>query len=117
MDTKTLKIFRQRLVDKKAGIAKGYDKTRAYGMMVDAETSQDPADKAANSYTKEFLFSLSNKERTEIQLIEDAIARIDSKKFGECSVCGDDVEKKRLEAVPWAQHCLPCQEKIEEGVI
>lgn len=117
MDSKTLKLFRQKLVDRKVGITKGYDKTRAYGMSVDAEVSQDPADKAANSYTKEFLFSLSNKERSEIQMIDDAIARIDSKKFGACVVCGDDVERKRLEAVPWAKHCLSCQEKIEEGVI
>jgi RNA polymerase-binding transcription factor DksA len=32
-------------------------------------------------------------------------------------VCGDDVERKRLEAVPWAKHCLSCQEKIEAGII
>ena len=117
MDTKTLKIYRKRLVDQKTDITKGYDKTRAQGKQADADASHDPVDKAANSYTKEFLFSLSNKERDEIQMIDDAIVRIDEKRFGACVVCGDSVERKRLEAVPWAKHCLSCQEKIEADVI
>ena len=117
MDTKTLKIYRKRLVDQKTDITKGYDKTRSQGKQVDSDVYHDPVDKAANSYTKEFLFSLSNKERDEIQMIDDAIVRIDEKCFGACVVCGDDVERKRLEAVPWAKHCLSCQEKIEAGVI
>lgn len=117
MDTKTLKIYRNRLVDQKASITKGYDKTRSQGKLADADASHDPVDKAANSYTKEFLFSLSNKERNEIQMIDDALVRIEEKRFGDCVVCGDAVDRKRLEAVPWAKHCLSCQEKIEAGVI
>ncbi len=117
MDTKTLKIYRKRLVEQKTDITRGYDKTRSQGKLVDSDSSHDPVDKAANSYTKEFLFSLSNKERDEIQMIDDAIIRIDEKSFGACVVCKDDVERKRLEAVPWAKHCLSCQEKIEAGLI
>lgn len=117
MDSKTLKLYRKRLVDQKTDITRGYDKTRSQGKQVDSDISHDPVDKAANSYTKEFLFSLSNKERDEIQMIDDAIVRIDEKRFGACIVCGDDVERKRLEAVPWAKHCLSCQEKIEAGII
>ena len=89
MDTKTLKLYRKRLVDQKTDITKGYDKTRSQGKQVDSDVSHDPVDKAANSYTKEFLFSLSNKERDEIQMIDDAIVRIDEKRFGACIVCGD----------------------------
>ena len=47
----------------------------------------------------------------------ERIVRIDEKRFGACIVCGDDVERKRLEAVPWAKHCLSCQEKIEAGIL
>ena len=117
MDSKTLKNYRKRLVDQKTAISKGYDKTRSLGKQVDSDVYHDPVDKAANSYTKEFLFSLSNKERDEIQLIDDAIARLDEKRFGACVVCGENVDRKRLEAVPWAKHCLSCQEKIEAGLI
>ena len=117
MDTKTLKLYRKRLVEQKTDITKGYDNTRSQGKQADSDASHDPVDKAANSYTKEFLFSLSNKERDEIQMIDDAIVRIDEKRFGACVVCSDAVDRKRLEAVPWAKHCLSCQEKIEAGMI
>lgn len=117
MDQRKTKAFRERLLLKKQQILEAYNKNKSYGKEADGEATQDVADKAANSYTKEFLFSLSNKERDEIQMIDDAIVRIDEKRFGACVVCGDDVERKRLEAVPWAKHCLSCQEKIEAGII
>ena len=117
MDQKKAKNYREKLLTKKQEILEAYNKNKSYGKEADGEATQDIADKAANSYTKEFLFSLSNKERDEIQMIDDAIVRIDEKRFGACVVCGDDVERKRLEAVPWAKHCLSCQEKIEAGII
>ena len=49
MDTKTLKLYRKRLVDQKTDITKGYDKTRSQGKQVDSDVSHDPVDKAANS--------------------------------------------------------------------
>ncbi len=27
------------------------------------------------------------------------------------------MDKKRLEAVPWAKHCINCQEKHEQGLL
>ena len=117
MDTKTLKIYRKRLVDQKTDITKGYDKTRSQGKQVDSDVSHDPVDKAANSYTKEFLFSLSNSERSMLQLVDEALDRLTSKNFGVCASCESELEKKRLEAVPWAKHCLSCQEKQEQGLL
>ncbi|HET7747560.1 MAG TPA: TraR/DksA family transcriptional regulator, partial [Vicinamibacteria bacterium] len=83
----------------------------------DDEASQDIADKAANSYTKEFLFSLSSSERDMLQLVDEALVRIDDHRYGVCEVCEDELDKKRLEAVPWAKRCLSCQEKQEQGLL
>ena len=115
MDTKTLKLYRKRLVDQKTDITKGYDKTRSQGKQVDSDVSHDPVDKAANSYTKEFLFSLSNTERDILQQVDEAIARLDGRRFGTCASCEEEMNLKRLEAVPWARFCLSCQEKQESG--
>jgi RNA polymerase-binding transcription factor DksA len=27
------------------------------------------------------------------------------------------MQQKRLEAVPWAKHCISCQEKMEQGLL
>ena len=117
MDQKKLKSFRERLVLKKQEILEVFQKNKTYGKEADEEGAQDIADKASNSYTKEFLFSLSNSERDMLQLVDRALIRIDEKRFGSCVVCEDEMNAKRLEAVPWASHCLSCQEKQEQGLL
>ncbi len=115
MDQKKLKVFRERLLQKKQEIMEAYNKNKSYGKEADGEATQDIADKASNSYTKEFLFSLSNTERDLLHEVDDAIARIEARRYGICAVCEEDMNTKRLEAVPWARLCLACQEKQESG--
>ena len=117
MDTKKLRTFRDKLINKKHEILVAYNKNKTYGKEADEEGAQDIADKAANSYTKEFLFSLSNTERDMLALVDEAIVRIDDRRFGTCAVCEDELDKKRLEAVPWAKRCISCQEKQEQGLL
>jgi DnaK suppressor protein len=117
MDQKRIKLFRERLQQKKQQILEAYAKNKSYGMEADGEGAQDLADKAANSYTKEFLFSLSNSERETLQLVDDALVRLGDKRFGTCASCENEVERKRLEAIPWARHCIACQEKQELGLL
>jgi DnaK suppressor protein len=115
MDQKKMKAFRERLLLKKQQILEAYNKNKTYGKEADGEATQDIADKAANSYTKEFLFSLSNTERDILQQVDEAIARLDGRRFGTCASCDEEMNLKRLEAVPWARFCLSCQEKQESG--
>ena len=81
---------------------------------VATQEAQDVVDKAESSYTKEFLLSLSDTERKQLVLIDKALQRIKEGTYGKCQMCGTEVGRKRLEAVPWAQHCFSCQEKAEE---
>jgi DnaK suppressor protein len=117
MDQKRMKLFREKLLEKKQQILETYTKNKTYGMEADGEGAQDIADKASNSYAKEFLFSLSNTERETLRLVDDALVRIDERRYGYCAACEGEMEKKRLEAVPWARHCLACQEKQEQGLL
>ena len=50
-------------------------------------------------------------------MVESALARIREGSFGECINCGNEINAKRLEAVPWTRYCIACQEKIEKGII
>jgi DnaK suppressor protein len=117
MDQKKLKTMRDRLLQKKQEILEAYNKNKTYGKEADEEGAQDIADKAANSYTKEFLFSLSNTERDMLQLVDEALTRIDGRRYGVCVSCEDEMDKKRLDAIPWAKHCISCQEKQEQGLL
>ncbi len=117
MEQKKAKLFRERLSQKKRDILEAYNKNKSYGMEADGEGAQDIADKASNSYAKEFLFSLSNTERETLQLVDEALLRIGERSFGYCASCEGEVEKKRLEAIPWAKHCIACQQKQEQGLL
>jgi DnaK suppressor protein len=115
MDQKKIEAFREKLVLKKQEILETFTKNKSYGMEADGEPSQDIADKAANSYTKEFLFSLSNSERQLLQQVDEALSRIAERRYGVCISCEDVMNLKRLQAVPWASLCISCQEKQELG--
>jgi len=112
-----MKIFKERLVQKKFEILEAYTKNKTYGKEADEDGAQDIADKASNSYTKEFLFSLSNSERDILALVDEALGRIGDRSFGVCASCEEEMDKKRLEAIPWAKHCIACQQKHEQGLL
>jgi len=76
--------------------------------------AMDMVDKADISYTKEFLLSLSNAERKQLLLIDEALERIEKCNFSVCQMCNVTIGKKRLDAVPWAPYCIDCQQKAEE---
>ena len=92
-------------------------RTEQDGRTVDEDSAQDIADRAASSYTKEFLFHQSNNDRQLLSLVESAQDRIRQGTFGECISCGKEINAKRLEAVPWTRHCIECQEKLEQGIL
>ena len=117
MEQKKLKTFREKLIVKKKEILEAYNKNKTYGKEADEDGAQDIADKASNSYTKEFLFSQSNNERQLLQMVDKALVRIREGAFGECIHCGKEINAKRLEAVPWTRHCIECQEKQEQGLL
>jgi len=88
--------------------------TREGRELVD-ESAVDVADRAVNSATKEFLFRQAHDRHRMLQLVEAALGRIRDGSFGECLACGGLIGLKRLEAVPWTEYCVACQDKLERG--
>ena len=117
MEKKKLDHFRKRLEERQQDLRRMVTKTEQDGRTVDEDSAQDIADRAASSYTKEFLFSQSNNDRQILQMVDGALARIREGSFGECISCGKEINAKRLEAVPWTRHCIERQEKLEQGLL
>jgi len=117
MEKKKLDSFRKKLEERQQALRKTVSRTEEDGRIADQDSAQDIADRAANSYTKEFLFSVSNNERQLLNMVETALQRIREGNFGECVHCGNEINAKRLEAVPWTRYCIACQEKKEQGLL
>jgi DnaK suppressor protein len=117
MDKKRLDYYRKKLQTKREELLKIIARTEQEGRAADDDPTVDLADKAANSYTKEFLFGQTDHERVILQLVEEALQRVRESSYGLCAHCEGEVQLKRLEAVPWARHCIACQEKQEQGLL
>jgi DnaK suppressor protein len=117
MDRKKADAYRKELLDKQEELLRLVSKSDQDGREADEEGTQDPADKAANAYTKEFLFHQSNDNRQILTLVSEALDRIKNDSYGTCQLCEQEVQAKRLDAVPWARHCIECQEKEDRGLL
>lgn len=60
---------------------------------------------------------LALRDRNTIQLeaVEAALARLDAGTFGTCVRCSRAIAPERLEALPWASHCIECQRVVGRG--
>lgn len=114
---KELEKYRKLLEEKKAVLSAEIAKTRSAEAETTEEATQDIADKAVSSYTREFLYSLTDGERQTLLRIDDALLRIDAGTYGFCVNCNTAMTEKRLNAVPWAPYCLDCQELAEKGML
>lgn len=116
MDVKKLSYFREKLVQKQISLTDMVQRTEGYGREKD-QNIQDMADMAVESYTKEFMFGKSSGDRYILQLIQEALTRIEDKSYGSCVNCENEINPKRLEAVPWTRLCLQCQDRLEKGLL
>src|SRR5437588_7694700 len=117
MDKRKTKTYHDKLESRREGLVGQVQEAEAYSRERDLEATQDPADMAANAYTKELLISMSANDRKLLQLIDEALERVERGEYGECVNCGEPLTEKRLDAVPWARYCLKCQDLQERGLL
>jgi len=117
MEKRRVKVFRDKLLDRREGLVGQVQEAEAYSRERDSEATQDPADMAANAYTKELLVSMSDNDRQLLNLIDESLERIEAGSYGKCVRCEAPLPEKRLEALPWARHCITCQDLLERGLL
>lgn len=111
---KEMARYRALLEIRKAAILESFNDYRARSQGLGEDGTQDIGDQATNSYNKEFFLSLSEEQRGQIKAIDEALRRIDRVVYGICAACGDEIESRRLNAVPWSSLCLRCQDAHDQ---
>src|SRR6185503_16184060 len=53
--------------------------------------------------------ALSDRNVQHLAEVDAALARLDAGTFGTCVRCGREIAQERLDALPWAAHCIDCQ--------
>jgi DnaK suppressor protein len=79
------------------------------------ETSADALDQIQHAVERELALSTLARESACLREARAALRRIDAGVFGTCLDCEEDINVKRLAAVPWAALCIACQERADRG--
>ena len=73
------------------------------------------ADAASDSYERDVSLSLASHEQDLLKRIDRALLKIDEGTYGRCELCGCGISPARLDAVPYAELCLTCKQREENG--
>jgi DnaK suppressor protein len=57
--------------------------------------------------------ALRDRSSQQLELVGAALARLEHGTFGTCLRCGRSIAPARLEALPWAAHCIDCQAVVD----
>jgi RNA polymerase-binding transcription factor DksA len=74
-----------------------------------------PADLGSDAYEEELTLGLLENEEQLIGEINAALARMQRGEYGHCEACRRPIPEKRLRALPYARHCVPCARKVQGG--
>ena len=79
--------------------------------------SQHAADGGTDDFGRTISIEVTAKELSVLKQIDRALEKIEDGTYGTCDITGDDIPKKRLEAIPYATMTRDAQEKFEKGQI
>jgi DnaK suppressor protein len=74
------------------------------------EKSPDALDEVQHASERELAIRNLDRESNLLRNVRAALRRIEEGSFGVCLHCEEDINPKRLNAVPWAAFCIQCQE-------
>ena len=79
------------------------------------EKSADALDEVQHAAERELAIRNLDRESNLLRLVRLALRRISNGSYGICMHCEEDVNPRRLAAVPWAPYCIQCQEAADRN--
>lgn len=108
--------LRQRLTGDVSHLAD--EALRARGGEASGSLSNAPlhmADLGTDNFEQEFTLSLLQNQEQALTEIGEALERIRQGSFGRCEECQGPIPKARLQALPYARHCVACARKLQQS--
>jgi DnaK suppressor protein len=112
MNDRQVEYFRRKLLNWKVDLMSDTRDTLE-GLQDSTRSIPDITDRASEETDRAIELRTRDRQRKLVSKIDAAIRRIDEGEFGYCSVTGDPISLKRLDARPIATMSLEAQEKHE----
>jgi DnaK suppressor protein len=77
------------------------------------EKSPDALDEVQHAAERELAIRNLDRESGLLRQVKLALSRIEDGSYGICLHCEDEINPKRLNAVPWSPYCISCQEMAD----
>ncbi len=106
-----LSKFRQAMLDMRAKALNKAESLQSQSLVRNDEVNQEEDGTDANMRATEL--TKANMNERQVRQIDDALKAIADGTYGICKNCGAKIGKARLEARPFAEYCIDCQESIE----
>ena len=71
------------------------------------------ADLGTDNNRRDFQLGLLSDGVDVLEMIDEALQRLEDSEYGICLDCGEPIPRKRLEAKPYAKYCTQCKSKRE----
>ena len=107
--------FRTLLLDTRKNILREIQQALKEGREGEAGEGRDTYDIASDERDREINLLLGDRDRKKLQLVDDALQRLESEEYGICEECGGEIAHGRLEAMPFSRLCVTCQSEFEQA--
>ena len=112
------KHYRELLLDLRAGYQDQLNIHRADALTnrksgPGAGMATHMADLGSDNFQHDFELGLLSDEGTVIEMIDEALTRLDENEYGICIECGKEISPARLEVKPYARFCVACKSRKE----
>jgi DnaK suppressor protein len=105
--------LRQQLLDMKAKLLEEMELESKAEREGNKDEGLDTYDLASEERDREINFILSDRERSKVKNIDDALERMEEGSYGVCDACGLEIAEERLTAMPFTRLCRDCQQDQE----
>jgi DnaK suppressor protein len=105
--------LRQQLLDMKTKLLQEMELESKAEREGNKDEGLDTYDLASEERDREINFILSDRERSKVKNIDDALERIEEGTYGMCDACGLEIAEERLSAMPFTRLCRDCQQDQE----
>jgi DnaK suppressor protein len=107
-----LNHFRELLLAERASILGTSSSKRDVLELLDKVSEED---QAPLLHDQAVVLHCRSQEMKKLRNIGAALERLRTGEFGICQTCEEPIPRRRLLAIPWADHCVPCQERLHDG--
>jgi RNA polymerase-binding transcription factor DksA len=125
VDNKKLDYFKNRLIElrtKQINFIKSINQSYItnedrYSSLELSNYDNHPGELGTNMQDNEMSKALIVNEKAVLKAIDEALRKINSVTYGKCSICGRNIDEKRLEFIPYAVECVSCREKQKRKTV